>query len=145
MVNEIQNASLKDLWDLRQLEEVCFPLDRWPLLDLIGVLTLPGIIRKKAVDGERFVGFIAGDVKKREGLGWITTIAVLPSYRGLGVAKKLLAVCEEEMQASTLLLSVRKSNTAAINLYLNSGYHQREVWENYYIGGEDGIVFEKRR
>ncbi len=142
---EIQNAGIKDLSNLRQLEEVCFPLDRWPLLDLIGVLTLPGVIRKKAIHGDRFVGFIAGDVRKREGVGWITTIAIFPDFRGLGLGKKLLSACEKEMEIPTILLSVRKSNQAAINLYLNSGYFQKEIWEGYYIGGEDGIVFEKRR
>ncbi|MAT42051.1 MAG: hypothetical protein CL609_06890 [Anaerolineaceae bacterium] len=142
---EIQNAGLKDLSSLRQLEEICFPLDQWPLIDLIGVLTLPGIIRKKAVQGERFIGFIAGDVRKREGVGWITTIAVSPDYRGLGIGKKLLSICEVEMNIPKILLSVRKSNQAAINMYLNSGYYQKEIWESYYNGGEDGIVFEKRR
>ena len=145
MIIDIQNAGLKDLSALRQLEEISFPLDRWPLLDLIGVLTLPGIIRKKAVQEGRLVGFIAGDVRKREGLGWITTIAIFPEFRGLGIGKRLLSACEEEMEISRILLSVRKSNQAAINLYLNCGYYQKEIWEKYYIGGEDGIVFEKRR
>jgi ribosomal protein S18 acetylase RimI-like enzyme len=140
----IQNAGIKDLNSLRQLEEICFPLDRWPLFDLIGVLTLPGIIRKKAVEDDRFIGFVAGDVHKRQAVGWITTIATIPAYRGLGVGKKLLAACEEEMQISTILLSVRKSNQAAINMYLNCGYTQKEIWPAYYYGGEDGIVFEKK-
>ncbi len=139
----IFDANIKDLGELRKLEEICFPIDRWPLLDLIGVLTLPAIVRKKAVYQGQFAGFIAGDIRRSQGFGMITTIAVFPNYRGLGIAKKMLLICENEMAVSKIMLTVRKSNTSAINLYLASGYTQKEIWEKYYIGGEDGIVFEK--
>lgn len=45
---EITEASIRDLMDLRRLEQACFDLDAWPLLDLAGVLSLPGIIRLRA-------------------------------------------------------------------------------------------------
>lgn len=141
----ILNAGFSDLSNLRKLEEVCFPEDKWPLLDLIGVLTMPGVVRKKALYKDNFAGFIAGDVRKRQDLGIIMTIGVFPAFRGLGIGKKLLETCEKEIGMSRLTLTVRKSNYPAINLYVKAGYVQKDIWQNYYIGNEDGIVFEKKR
>ena len=80
----IETASLRDLGPLRRLEQISFPKDAWPLLDLIGVLTFGGVVRLKAVCDGQMVGFIAGDVRRMEGVAWIATVAVLPEYRGQG-------------------------------------------------------------
>lgn len=140
---QITQATLRDLSYLRKLEEISFPIDRWPLLDLIGVLTIPGVIRLKAeIDGE-FAGFIAGDEHRKKAEGWITTVAVFPEYRKMGIANQLLFECESLMRVSTIKLTVRKSNTAALLLYKKNGYMQSDTWEKYYIDGEDGIVLQK--
>ena len=139
----IETASLGDLHDLRELERICFPIDNWPLLDLIGVLTLPKIIRLKAVLSDRFIGFIAGSVHFRESSGWITTIAVLPEYQNQGIAQKLLTECEIKMNVKVIKLTVRKSNSKAIHLYEKNGYFIQEVWNSYYVDGEDAILFQK--
>jgi ribosomal-protein-alanine N-acetyltransferase len=80
----IEPASLRDLGALRRIEHICFLKDAWPLLDLIGVLTFGGVIRLKAVSDQQMIGFIAGDVRRMEGIAWIATVAVLPEYRGRG-------------------------------------------------------------
>ena len=41
----IKTATWRDLKDLHQLEKICFKLDAWPLLDIMGVLAMPQIIR----------------------------------------------------------------------------------------------------
>jgi ribosomal-protein-alanine N-acetyltransferase len=142
MIN-IETASLKDLNNLRELERICFPIDNWPLLDLIGVLTIPGIIRIKAIFIENFVGFIAGNINNRESTGWITTIAVLPEFQNKGIAQRLLEECENRMNVAKIKLTVRKSNSKAIHLYEKNGYFIQEIWESYYIDGEDAILFQK--
>jgi ribosomal-protein-alanine N-acetyltransferase len=142
MIN-IETASLKDLNNLRELERICFPIDNWPLLDLIGVLTMPGIIRIKATFIDNFVGFIAGNINNRESTGWITTIAVLPEFQNRGIAQSLLAECENRMNVAKIKLTVRKSNSKAIHLYETHGYFIHEVWKSYYIDGEDAILFQK--
>jgi len=101
-------ANLKDLGELRKLEQACFGKDAWPLLDLMGVLGLPGIVRLKAVIDERMVGFIAGDPKPWEVQGWITTVGVQPEYRRKGIGKALILECEERMKMPKVRLSVRK-------------------------------------
>lgn len=140
---QILPATIKDLNSLRILEEVCFPVDRWPLLDLIGVLTFPALVRLKAEADDQLIGFIAGDVHKKQSEGWITTIGVFPKFRNMGVARLLLNACEQKMNVRQIKLSVRKNNTPALNLYFRNGYVQKEIWKKYYIDGEDAIVLEK--
>lgn len=142
---QVMPANWHDLNGLRQIEKACFPLDAWPLWDLIAVLTLPGVARFKALAGEVMVGFVAGDIRRAEQVGWVTTLGVLPEYQRRGIAKALLNACEIEMDQPSVKLSVRKSNLAAINLYKKEGYRQTGIWPHYYPGGEDGLILEKQR
>ena len=140
---EIEPATWRDLGTLRHIEQVCFPLDAWPLWDLIGVLTLPQVVRlKAAVEGE-MVGFIAGDVRPREQLAWVATIAVLPEFRERGIGGALLRACEAQVKMPKIRLNVRFSNHTAIQLYRNSGYQAVGRWPHYYSDGEDALVMEK--
>lgn len=142
---QIERAGWQDLNELRRLEQICFGEDSWPLWDLIAVLTLPKIVRLKAVVGTKMAGFIAGDPNHRENVGWIATLGVLPEYRRQGIAAALLARCEEELLLPRLRLSVRKTNDPAMALYQSFGYQLVDVWRNYYHSGEDALVLEKRR
>ncbi len=67
--------------------------------------------------------------------GHITNVAVLPSYRGLGLSKILLVnlfeLCKD-YGIEKLTLEVRKSNTVAINLYENLGFYSVGLRPNYY-------------
>lgn len=140
----IVQATLKDLSVLRELEKVCFSADAWPLLDLISVLTLPGLVRLKSVVDGKMTGFVGGDTHRNEGIGWITTICVLPEFRRIGIGSALLESCEKQMGQPIVRLTVRPSNTSAIHLYAQKGYYRVDVWKNYYTGGEDGLILEKR-
>ena len=143
---EIKRARWQDLNDLRRLEETCFGEDAWPLWDLIAVLTMPKIVRLKAVvEGDKMAGFIAGDPHPRDGIGWIATLGVLPEYRRLGIAAALLEQCEQELNLPNVRLSVRRSNEPALALYRKFGYQMVDVWRAYYHSGEDALVLEKRR
>jgi ribosomal protein S18 acetylase RimI-like enzyme len=139
---KILPARWRDLSALRQLEKICFPEDAWPLLDLIGVLSLPNVVRFKAIKVDQMIGFVAGD-KKSSALGWIATIGVLPEYRRQGVAAALLAECETQLGVSQIRLSVRLGNTSAIRLYERFGYQRVDIWPKYYQDGTDALVFEK--
>lgn len=139
----ISTASLLDLNALRHLEKVCFPLDAWPLLDLLSVLSMPGVVRLKAVEDGQMIGFAAGDPHPSEGIGWIATLAVLPEQRGKGVGRALLEATEAACNAPILKLCVRRSNEEAIRMYLSAGYHFSDTWRNYYNDGEDALVMEK--
>jgi ribosomal protein S18 acetylase RimI-like enzyme len=140
----IEPATWHDLSALRQIEKVCFPKDAWPLLDLIGILTFPNIIRLKAVCDEQMVGFVAGEIKRSQSLAWIATIGVLPEYRARGIGAALLRACEEKLEVPVIRLVVRQSNDTAIRLYEHLGYALLGKWRKYYSDGEDGTVMEKK-
>jgi len=140
---QIMPATWRDLGSLRQLEKICFPKDAWPLLDLIGVLSLPKVVRLKAIRNEQMIGFVAGD-QRSNGLAWIATIGVLPEYRRQGVASALLRACETLLGASRIRLSVRLGNMRAIQLYEHFGYQRVDIWPKYYQDGTDALVFEKQ-
>jgi ribosomal-protein-alanine N-acetyltransferase len=141
----IEAAGWKDLNAVRHVEQVCFPLDAWPLWDILGVLTFPNVVRLKATDDGKVVGFIAGDLRPSEDLAWIATIGVLPEYRRRGIGAALLTACEERLTLSRIRLMVRISNQEAIELYRRTGYHQAGVWPHYYQDGEDAYILEKQR
>ena len=142
---EIIPATLRDLNALRKMERICFEKDSWPLFDLIAVLTFPDVIRLKAVEDDKMVGFIAGDPRPSQGFSWIATIAVLPEYRRKGIGRALLHACELQLSTPRLRLSVRATNQSAITLYEQEGYRAMDVWKAYYNDGENAIVMEKPR
>ena len=136
-------ATWHDLRELYQLERICFQLDSWPLLDVLGVLTIPQIIRFKAEDQDNLIGFIAADLRRSQQTAWIATLAVLPDYRKSGIGSDLLRICESQVKLPRIRLSVRQSNQPAIQLYQKHGYQQVEIWKKYYKGGDNALVFEK--
>jgi ribosomal protein S18 acetylase RimI-like enzyme len=140
---EILPATLRDFVPLRRIEQACFPKDAWPLLDLLAVLSYPDVVRLKAMEDGKMVGFIAGDLRRTQGLGWIATIGVLPEYRRRGIARLLLEECEQRMNTSHLRLCVRLENVEAIHLYEAEGYTRSDTWKKYYNDGGDALVMEK--
>ena len=140
---QILPASLWDMSEIRALEKASFEQDAWPLIEMIGVLTFPSIQRWKALRGEELVGFVAADVRRSQGLAWIATIAVSPMLRRMGLGNRLLEKAESVVGVPRMRLSVRASNSAAIQLYQKRGYVQIDVWPEYYTGAEDAIVMEK--
>jgi ribosomal-protein-alanine N-acetyltransferase len=147
----IENASWRDLKPLQRLEKICFDVDAWPLIELLGVLTFPDVLRLRAVADGSMVGFIAGDRRRGEvsvntkvDTGWILTLGVMPDWRRKGIAEALLAECEKQLHTPVIKLTVRRANQPAIRLYEKMGYSQIDIWSKYYRNGEDGLVFEKR-
>ena len=139
----IEKATIIDLAALRALEKVCFPLDAWPLLDLIAVLSMPGVLRLKAVEDGMMAGFAAVDPRSSEGVSWIATIGVLPKYQGRGFGRALLQACEEKVSTPLIRLCVRPDNSAAIGLYRAFGYEVIDTWRGYYNDGTDGLIMQK--
>ncbi|MEA2008691.1 MAG: GNAT family N-acetyltransferase [Chloroflexota bacterium] len=142
---EIVPATWRDMPALQRLEKVCFTEDSWPIWDILGVLSFPGVVRLKAVVDGQLVGFIAGDERRSSHLAWIVTLGVLPPYRRQGIGRALLIECEAQVSIPAIRLSVRRSNEAALRLYKEFGYQQIDVWANYYVGKEDALVLEKKR
>ena len=138
----ISIATWRDLNQVWVLEKLCFSKnDAWPYLDLLAALSFPGLVRYKLCKGQQLIGFVGGEIKA--GVGWITTIEVHPDYQDRGFGKALLARAERALNTTSIRLTTRKSNLEAIRLYEKTGYKPISLWKSYYIGGEDGLVFEK--
>ncbi len=143
---EIVSANFLDLNALRKLEAVCFEKDAWPIFDLIAVLSMPEVVRLKAVEDGKMVGFVAGDPRLSEGWAWIATIGVDPAFQRRGIGRALLKKCEYKLMEKGLLkvkLVVRVSNHTAMALYQQEGYQTMDIWKGYYNDGEDGMIMEK--
>ena len=138
-------ATIRDLFDVHALERACFGPDAWDYFELTSILLFGRAVRMKAVADGKLVGFAAGDPRRRAGYGWIATIGVHPDYQRRGIGESLLSSCEAGLSTSLIKLTVRASNTPAIALYEKSGYSRVGVWHGYYVGGEDGIVMEKKK
>jgi ribosomal-protein-alanine N-acetyltransferase len=141
---EIRPASWRDFGDIVALERLCFAQDPWPWTDVLAALTFPDTIRLKAVVDGRTIGFVVGDRRRSQRVGWIATIGVHPDYRRRGIGQRLLAACEAALGLDRIRLTLRASNRGARALYDQAGYVAVDVWRSYYHDGEDGIVMERK-
>lgn len=140
---EISDATWFDLRDLYLLEKACFGKDAWPIWDIVGVLTLPNILRLKAEVNQKMVGFIGADLRYSQHHAWIVTFGVLPAYQRQGIGTALLETCEDMIPLPKVKLSVRRSNHPALQLYRKFGYQEVEIWPDYYQNKEDALVLIK--
>ena len=143
----IRKMTLADLPQVEALENAAFS-QPWPKGSFEYELREDSFsICLVAVDGanpeaERLLGVVVAwrIVDSLE----IGTIAVDESYRHLGIGRNLLAVAILESQQYGIveaLLEVRKSNQAAIRLYLGLGFEMVGIRPGYYQdNNEDAIL-----
>ncbi len=122
---DIRLFELKDEADVIRLWEDCNLVVPWndPAKD---------IRRKMRVDPDLFlVGELSGLIIASvmggyEGhRGWVNYLAVSPSHRQKGYARKLMEyieLCLKDKGAPKINLQVRKTNTGSIEFYKNIGY-----------------------
>jgi ribosomal-protein-alanine N-acetyltransferase len=76
----------------------------------------------------------------------LLTIAVLPDFRGQGIAQAMLAELEnwaKAKSATEVILEVDTKNEDAIRLYNFARYEKISTRENYYGLGIDALVMRK--
>lgn len=98
------------------------------------------------VQEERILGYC--NLRILAGEGEVQRIAVLPRYRRLGVARKMMetmVTCARDGQVSAVSLEVRQSNLPARNLYESFGFRAEAVRKGYYRNpAEDALIMWKR-
>src|SRR3972149_2028099 len=93
-------AAWRDFRDVLALERLCFVGDSWPWIDIRAALTFPEAVRLKAtpaqedgegpgnhgdgVNGITAIGFVFGDRRRSQGLGWVASVGVPPGYPRAG-------------------------------------------------------------
>jgi ribosomal-protein-alanine acetyltransferase len=143
----IQDASLKHLDRLCEIEQKCFKSEAFTRQQIANLLAHPNSVSLIAKDNHNIIGFIIGVIfHEREKLaGHILTIDVYPSHRRMGIGSTLLKQIEKIFAGKgvkTCYLEAREDNVAALNLYRKLGYKKVGNLKNYYKDAH-GILFEK--
>lgn len=130
----------KHLDDVCKIENECFssPWSRENLESQIECPTSHFLVAE--VDGKA-VGYMGLQIFSGE--GYVTNIAVLPNFRGRGIAQALInEQLKNEMEFITL--EVRESNTPAVNLYTKMGFKNVGVRPNFYSNPTENAIIMTR-
>jgi ribosomal protein S18 acetylase RimI-like enzyme len=143
----IDAASLKDLQAMVELEQQCFTSEAFSRQQLSYLLKAYNSINLTAKVNGELAGFVILQLENQENIvfGHIVTLNVAMLFRRIGVAQKLLSECEAMLKlhgVTECRLEVRKTNSAALNLYKQLGYIEVGVLEKYY-DNEHGLYLKK--
>lgn len=137
-----------DLPVLTSLERTLFPDYPWSQAQFKEEIAGIGTSRQfcVAISEGSVVGY-AGIMVVAPGVpADLLTIAVLPDFRGQGIAQSMLVELEswaKEVGATEVILEVDTKNEAAIRLYELAGYERISTRANYYGLGVDALVMRK--
>jgi ribosomal-protein-alanine N-acetyltransferase len=137
-----------DLPVLTSLERTLFPDYPWSQAQFKEEIAGIGTSREflLALNDGSVVGY-AGIMVVAAGVpADLLTIAVLPDFRGQGIAQSMLADLEswaKAKRATEVILEVDTKNESAIRLYEFAGYEKISTRANYYGLGVDALVMRK--
>ena len=138
---EISRMCAADADNMAAIDEICFAVP-WSKQAFYDEAENELAIYFVARDGEKLVGY-AG-FWNVSGEGGITNVAVLPEYRRRGIASSLIGAMIREGKALSLdllTLEVRRSNTAAQELYKKFGFEVIGERKQYYSDNrEDALI-----
>lgn len=137
---QIRQFKAEDLAAISEVEQLSFK-DPYPSYFLSQLADAnPGTFLVAAM-GDKIVGYAVID--RWPDQEHLVSIAVIPESRKKGLGQALLDRLIEKMETGSLKLEVRRSNTAAIELYRKNGFVRTGVSHSYYTDGEDAIQMEK--
>lgn len=129
---------------------VCLPENYQMKYYFYHILSWPQLIFVAEDARKKIVGYVLAKMEEdtSEVHGHITSLAVLRTYRKMGVARRLMVAAHNAMQetfsAEYVSLHVRQSNAAAKHLYVESlKYDIHDVEAKYYADAED--AYDMRR
>ena len=112
-------------------------------------LSLPARVRRRLGLGKRLPILGYGGFWMMAGEAHISTIAVQPHWRRLGIGELLLAAMLDratELEADMATLEARVSNVTAQNLYRKYGFRQVGLRRRYYRDSdEDALIMTTER
>ena len=146
MINYRQMTPL-DIPNLTSLEREIFPESPWSAAQFREELS--GVPRTRhyliAEDSGKVIAYagiaIAGDNAD------IHTLAVIPEYRGRGIATELMNRLEAwaiERGISAFMLEMREGNVEALPLYEGRGYQTISRRNDYYAPGIHALIMRKQ-
>ena len=144
---ELRNLRLRDLAAIERIERRSYPTP-WSRSMFAGELTKSSSVCLGAYNtdaNDKLVGYL---IISRYVDAWhVMNVAVVPEYRGRGIATRLLEQLFELTAGDGrrgYTLEVRVSNTSAIRLYEKLGFKARGVRRGYYTENrEDALIMWK--
>lgn len=130
--------------DIYLIEKTCFS-NPWTEKGIRAELKNKNARFMVALKDDKVIGYVG--MYNVCACGYITNVAVLPKYRGNGVAKRLLKEIiflgtNEDMEF--ISLEVRESNAVAVRLYTDLGFKNVGVRKNFYTKPiENAIIMTK--
>lgn len=139
----IRRMTLADVDAVHAIEAATFPKP-WSRDAFVQEMTKNACARYLVAEDEgKVVGFAGAWIVLDE--AHVTNIAVLESYRGRGIGKKLTAALMQyaaNLGVVYMTLEVRKSNLVAQSLYKSLNFEYVGVRKRYYEeNGEDAFLF----
>eukprot|EP00158_Paraphelidium_tribonemae_P000538 Partr_v1_DN22742_c0_g1_i2_m37617 putative complex ard1 subunit len=147
----IRQAEVKDLFAMQHCNLTNLPENYQMKYYFYHGLTWPQLSFVAEDENGKIVGYVLAKMEEETGEvphGHITSLAVMRTYRRLGLAAKLMMLSQtamaETFNAQFVSLHVRKSNRAALQLYRDTlGFTMSEVEKKYYADGEDAYMMKK--
>ncbi|CAM4249427.1 GNAT family N-acetyltransferase/peptidase C39 family protein [Pseudoalteromonas byunsanensis] len=140
-------ANSEDLAQLTTIEQSCFSSDRLSVRSLKHWLSAKhGLFLVASSDGVVVAYGLVWCLKGTR-LARLYSLAVLPAYRGRGIAQLLLNELElltQRRGRAYLRLEVSTLNQAAISLYKSIGYQVFGAYSDYYGDGSEALRMQKR-
>jgi ribosomal-protein-alanine N-acetyltransferase len=140
----IERMSEDDVDEVVRLERLCFS-DPWSKRNFEEELKHRFSIPLVVKSGTKVVGYTC--LWHIEDQMEIANFAISPEFRGKGIGRMMIERVFAEAKGKgclSVMLSVRESNLAALNLYAKSGFVEVDRRKNYYRHPtEDAIIMVK--
>ena len=138
-----RQANAFDLPVFASLDKELFPYSPWSASQYKEEFSSPTRHFVVAVDeAQNIIGY-AGVFAPGGAEADVLTVGVIPSQRGKGVARQLMALITDwaKQQGSiAMMLEVKVDNTEAIGLYESLGYATLNTRKDYFGAGLDALV-----
>jgi ribosomal-protein-alanine N-acetyltransferase len=140
MEYKIRKLGIADMPDVMDIEREAFAVP-WSLDSYLSQLKNQWAYYLVCVHQQKVIGYVGTWVVFEE--AHITNLAVQASFRSQGLGRALLLAMEEYIRSKEgkrVLLEVRPSNTAALQLYQSLSYFEIARRPNYYQDNQEEAV-----
>lgn len=144
MIKIIEKSTLEFAENLAKLEKTLFTT-AWDRVTINDKINRGEFLYWIYEQDNKIIGYLA--IQKTLNDLHILGLGVLEDYRNQSIARNLtqeLISYFEISQFDKILLEVRESNKAAMNLYKSFGFKQYGVRSNYYVK-EDAMLFQREK
>ena len=138
-----RQANAFDLPVFVSLDKELFPYSPWSASQYKEEFSSPTRHFFVAIDAEQNIIGYAGVFAPGEAEADVLTVGVIPTHRGKGIAKALMAMITnwaKEQGSIAMMLEVKVDNSNAIGLYESLGYSKLNVRKDYFGAGLDALV-----